>query len=157
MVDNYEICFKNCTEPFFLPYVNNSLISVHLPSLTVLDNGKQKHGIYFWKMSFEFCLAQIIIVTYWTVFKMLTCVARRDPWPRSASAVSDRGRSHVSGDGSFGPGRGNIRSRWHTRTLQSGRPPGGCRSKRGSRRAGSLPESKSDSLTFCSNFITSIF
>ena len=67
------------------------------------------------------------------------------------------GRSHVSGDGSFGPGRGNIRSRWRTRTLQSGRPPGGCRSKRGSRRAGSLPESKSDCLTSSSNFITSIF
>ena len=88
---------------------------------------------------------------------LLIIVARRDPRPRSASAASDRRRARVSGDGSFGPGRGNIRSRWRTRTLQSGRPPGDCRSKRGSRRAGSLPESKSDYLTICSNLITSIF
>ena len=51
-------------------------------------------------------------------------VARWDPGPRSASAASERGRAHVSGDGSSGPGRGNIQSRWHTHTLQSGRRPG---------------------------------
>ena len=52
-------------------------------------------------------------------------VARRDPQPRSTSATLARGRAQVSEDGSFGPGRGNTRSQWHTRPLQSGRRPQG--------------------------------